>query len=120
MGPIPAASVVAVEHAMRGRASTRGKWALLAALGVIAVLLLQLIPAIAPEEGGGGGVAAVPDQIAITLALRGRTSNVVTPPPVAVVTPPPVETPAPTPEPSAVARSIAPPTRSGTPGGSGT
>src|SRR5438128_11678229 len=48
MGPIPAASVVAVEHAMRGRASTRGKWALLAALGVIAVLLLQLIPAIAP------------------------------------------------------------------------
>src|SRR5437867_7624679 len=110
MGPIPAASVVAVpQHATRGRASTRQKWSLLAALGVIAVLLLQLIPAIAPEEGGGGGVAAAPQVITTTLALRGRTSDLVTPSPVAVATEVPSESPAPTSEPNTAPAAVARP-----------
>src|SRR2546427_4117282 len=91
IGPMPAAAVVAEPiRAVRSRASIARRWLLVAALGVIAVLLIQLIPSLTTDEGGGGGVAAAPDQIAINLALRGRTSYVVTPSPVAVVTAPPV------------------------------
>src|SRR5438128_11383584 len=75
IGPIPTVSVVAGPiRAARSRGSTARKWLLFAALGVIAVLLFQLVPAPLAEEGGGGGIPAAPDQIAINLALRGRTS----------------------------------------------
>src|SRR2546430_1835234 len=51
IGPVPPVSVVAGSTgAVRRRASTARKWLLFAALGVIAVLLLQLVPAYPAEE----------------------------------------------------------------------
>src|SRR5437762_8276076 len=77
IGPIPNVTVVAGPmRAVRAPGSTARKWLLFAALGAIAVLLFQLIPVPIGEEGGGGGVAAAPDQIATNIALRGRTSYV--------------------------------------------
>jgi hypothetical protein len=103
------------------RAADRNKWALVAALAVIALLLIQLIPSTttSQDEGGGGGVAAIPDQVSTTIALRGRTSYIATPPPFAVVSAAPVETPEPTAEPTARPVAVAAPARTGTPGGTG-
>src|SRR2546425_8854451 len=120
IGPILIPSISVGAAVGRPRQSTNRKWALVAALGAIALLLIMLVPApraATTDEGGGGGVAVAPDQIAANLTLRGRTSDIATPPPVAVVTPPPDETPAPTAEPAVVAPV---PARTGTPGGSGT
>src|SRR2546422_789079 len=74
IGPILIPSITVGAAAGRPRQSTNQKWALVAALGVIAFLLMQLVsaPEAAPQEGGGGGVAAIPDQITTNFALRGR------------------------------------------------
>ena len=52
---------------------------LVVALSIVALLVIALIALprpTAPDEGGGAGVAVVPDQTTTTVALRGRTSYV--------------------------------------------
>jgi hypothetical protein len=103
------------------RSTDRNRWALVAVLAVIALLLIQFIPSTttSQDEGGGGGVAAIPDQVSTTIALRGRTSNIATPSPIAVVSAAPVETPEPSSEPTARPVAVVAPARTGTPGGTG-
>ena len=72
LGPLPVTSVASAPVFVRP-GSTLRRWALVATLGIIAVLLIQLLPqATAGAPEGGGGSIAAPDQLVTNLALRRR------------------------------------------------
>src|SRR5439155_1177154 len=73
--PLPTLPARSVELS-RSNAETNRRWMLLVALGVIAILLLQLVPAPGtPGEGGGGSVAAAPQVDSTTDTGRETSSN---------------------------------------------
>lgn len=104
-----------------GDARGKGRRRLLAALAVLALILLALIPLMGPHDGGGGAPqpAAVEQQRSALLTVsRGRT--VAAPVEIVVVAEEsPLPTPAPTEEPSASPQSTAAAAASATPGTSG-